>query len=320
LIQIKRIFNIADTSTYEISDFYWLGQRPVALWTTSFPSASTTRFFIHADEENRVLEVQDWPTSGDGTIVWAANPDLFGWDRITSNIFQPLRLSNALADDGTVSVKSATGFPVIVTLDRPAMISSNGACYDPMTETSLQLTGQWPNEPYADKFHRTPARKIANPFGNSDLRPDDIERQWTRTYWVAFWVTWGVCTDPGLPRFSSADNMFDDGNVQTPFMAFRPGLGGLECTPHLVLSSLRVKCDKGCGADTQTCVVEAEGNPRNGYAFKDDEFGTDVPDVHYSGSSKSISFDCTCGCGPEILFPQCCKPIPGEGDTVGPPP
>jgi hypothetical protein len=82
-------------------------------------------------------------------VQWATSPEQFGWDRITSNVLQPLRLNNAIADDSTISYKSATGFPVVVVLDRPALIFNRGSHYDPMLGTYLQPTATWPQETYA---------------------------------------------------------------------------------------------------------------------------------------------------------------------------
>jgi hypothetical protein len=145
LIEIKVVPNITDTSTYTIYNFYWLGSRPVAMWATSFPNATTARYFVHADEADRVLEVYTWPTSGDSTLVWAINPDVFGWDNIaTSLIFQPLRLSsNALADDVTQSWKDN-----IPTLNRPMLLVARDGHFDPMTATAFQRMGEWPSEGY----------------------------------------------------------------------------------------------------------------------------------------------------------------------------
>jgi hypothetical protein len=82
LIEVKLVPDIASPSTYTIYNFYWLSQRPVAMWSTAYPGATVARYFTHADEANRVLEVYSWPTSGDATLVWALNPDVFGWDRV----------------------------------------------------------------------------------------------------------------------------------------------------------------------------------------------------------------------------------------------
>jgi YD repeat-containing protein len=159
LIEVKVLPNAADTSTYTIYDFYWLGHRPVAMWATSFPGSTTARYFMHADDSNRVLEVYDWPSSGDANLVWGVNPDEFGWDRIAiGTIFQPLRLNNALYDQDTRAPKSCASF--VTTFDRPGLLLDRGTTYDPFTETTLQRFGTWPDEPFGLGSHN-PARGFA---------------------------------------------------------------------------------------------------------------------------------------------------------------
>ena len=148
LIEVKHTPLISDSTTFSIYDFYWLGARPVAQWTTNFPAATTARYFMHADEANRVLEMHDWPLSGDATLAWAYNPDAFGWDRPgLSGPYQPLRLNNAIWDDGSAARKSDPTFA------RPALLLDNGVHYDPMLDNFLQSSGRWPNEQYTLLLH-----------------------------------------------------------------------------------------------------------------------------------------------------------------------
>jgi len=148
LIEIKLVPLISDQSTYTIYDFYWLGQRPVAMWALAFPAATTARYFLHADEQNRVLEVYTWPTSGDAALAWALDPNAFGWENVvTGTLFQPLRMTNMLVDEGTLAWSNADS--VAPAAARPAiLVSSDASLYDPMTGTTLQRASQWPVEPY----------------------------------------------------------------------------------------------------------------------------------------------------------------------------
>jgi YD repeat-containing protein len=149
LIEVKQA--IAGSSSYTNYSFYWLGNRPVAYWAVD-NLGNTSRYFIHADEANRVLEVYSWPASGDATDIWSLNPDVFGWDRIVNGgIFQPLHLNNALYDPDTVSYTNWGA--VFVSPNHPPLLVDRGAHLDPMTETFLQRVGAWPNEPYAPVTH-----------------------------------------------------------------------------------------------------------------------------------------------------------------------
>jgi hypothetical protein len=144
LVEVKFTSNIASPSTYSIYNFYWLGSRPVAQWTTNFPASTTARYFVHADEANRVLEMYDWPNSGDASLVWSQDPDAYGWDRLGAvGPYQPLRLNNLLFDDGTYARRSDPTFI------RPALLVAKGTHYDPMTDSALKVNDGWPREPYA---------------------------------------------------------------------------------------------------------------------------------------------------------------------------
>jgi hypothetical protein len=149
LIEVKVVPNIADTSTYTVYNFYWLGEHPVASWATSFPSATTARYFMHTDEANRVLEVYDWPSSGDATLVWGINPDIFGWDSAAvGTIYQPLRMSNSLLLENTGAYKDSNSV-----LNRPTLLIDRGRVYDPMTESFVTRVGEFPGEPFTFGDH-----------------------------------------------------------------------------------------------------------------------------------------------------------------------
>lgn len=122
------------------------------MWATAFPAATTARYFMHADEANRVIEMYNWPASGDATRVWAVNPDVFGWDSYAqTGPYQPFRLNNLINDDGTIAWKIDTG---TLNFNRPELLIGRGVHYDPMTGTMLQRSGEWPFEPYGPRKSR----------------------------------------------------------------------------------------------------------------------------------------------------------------------
>ncbi len=148
IIEIKYVPDISATSTYSLYQFYWLDKRLVSYFGTDSPSGTTGRFFAHSDESNRPLEIMDWPSTGDASVVWAINPDVFGWDTlITGSIFQPFRLNGAYFETSTLARKDA------FTIHRPELVTERGAIYDPLAESFLQLLGEWPDEGYQLQSH-----------------------------------------------------------------------------------------------------------------------------------------------------------------------
>jgi YD repeat-containing protein len=159
LMESKFVPNAASPSTYSIHNFYWMGERPVAMWTLAFPAGTTARYFSHADESNRVLEVYTWPASGDATLAWALNPNTFGWDSVvTGSIYQPLRLSNMIVDDGTLAWSNADPFAPAAL--RPMLLVNRHSSYDPMSGTALQRFWEFPDEPYAPYSGEAPLRYV----------------------------------------------------------------------------------------------------------------------------------------------------------------
>ncbi len=161
LIEVRHVPNAASPTTYSIYQWYWLGKRQVAYFGTDYPAATTARYFVHADESNRPIEVFSWPAAGDAVAVWASNPDAFGWDRLglpQTVGYQPLRSHGAYYEDNTQAWKDTTW------TDRPPLLTNMGTTFDPMTASYLQRVGSWPNESYTAEKHdsefkiRTPAR------------------------------------------------------------------------------------------------------------------------------------------------------------------
>lgn len=171
--------------------FYWLGRRPVAFVATDSPSGTVARYFIHADETNRPLEVFTWPTSGDATFVWGVNPDAFGWDRVTSSSisYQPLRMNGMYYEENTTATKVASG-----ALDRPPLLADRSATYDPMTATYLLQVGAWPDESYAPRDHNVNLRAPIS--AAPDLHPRFSESPSCRTVRS----TVPVCNGCALPQ------------------------------------------------------------------------------------------------------------------------
>jgi hypothetical protein len=164
LIEVKHTPSVGNPGTFTIYNFYWLGQRPVAQWATALPGGSTARYFFHTDEANRVLEVSSWPDSGDAAVVWALDPDVFGWDSVVAStgIYQPLRLNNLIEDPQTLAWKVVSSDTFV--RDRPALLISRGAHYDPMFATTLQQFSRYPDEPYGLAKHN-PTRGLG--FGTA---------------------------------------------------------------------------------------------------------------------------------------------------------
>jgi hypothetical protein len=188
LIEVKNIPNTADPTAYSIYNFYWLEERPVAMWAFESTSGVIARYFMHTDEANRVLEVYSWPTSGDATRVWALNPDEFGWDvTVASSLtYQPLRLNNAILDDQIRAPQSFDAFTHVTTYDRPGLLV-RGAVHDPLLGVSLQSTGGWPSEAYAmadhnPKYNRNPPDETDATCNNCGCECCDRGRQ-GESYW-----------------------------------------------------------------------------------------------------------------------------------------
>lgn len=184
LIEIKYTPNLTDTSTYSMYQFYWLRNRLVSYFGTSYPAATTARYFVHSDEANRPLEVMDWPSSGDASVVWAVNPDAFGWDRVlTGSIFQPFRLNGAYFEDATFARKDAT------TVHRSGILTERGVVFDPMLERFMARVGAWPNEAYVLEDHNPAVglRTVTPPSveGAQSQRSRDMMR--SRTCGVDSW-------------------------------------------------------------------------------------------------------------------------------------
>jgi YD repeat-containing protein len=139
LIEAKHTPNISSPSTYSMYQWHWIGSRPVAYWQTDYPSVSTTRRYLHSDENNRVLEAWHWPNGGGATSrVWAINPNANFWDEVVlgSNVFQPLRGTRQDFYDSETVAWANTGTP-----HRPplhAVDSGGGFYYDPLTATRLE--------------------------------------------------------------------------------------------------------------------------------------------------------------------------------------
>ena len=155
LFEVKYTPNLSDLTTFSIYQFYWLDKRPVASFATNYPAGTTGRFFVHADEANGPLEVMDWPSSGDASIIWALNPDAFGWDTVLFNggVYQPLRRNGIHYEETTFARANCVGSPCSSAVLRPAILSDRGVILDPLSASFMIRIGSWPNEVYASGNH-----------------------------------------------------------------------------------------------------------------------------------------------------------------------
>lgn len=143
LVEVTHTPNVSAPTTYAVYQLYWLGERPLALYATSYVSGSPTvaRYFTTADDANDVLELTSWPSSGDATVVWAVNQDAFGWDDVVvgSGLFQPLGKAGWIREGNSEAWHGTT------TVGRPALQCRGGRYMDPMTGGDVQsdyLPGQ----------------------------------------------------------------------------------------------------------------------------------------------------------------------------------
>jgi YD repeat-containing protein len=168
LIEVRYVPNMSSPTTYSIYQFYWLGNRLVSYFGTTYPDGNVARYFAHSDEHNRPLEVMDWPASGDATVVWAVNPDAFGWDTtLTGSLYQPFRLNGAYFEDWTHASKDSTA------IHRPALLTAGGMFFDSLTASSLVPAGRWPNESYALASHN-PASRLGTSLRDSQRLAESV--------------------------------------------------------------------------------------------------------------------------------------------------
>jgi hypothetical protein len=136
LIEIKHVPDLSSPSDYVIYQFFWIGDRPVALWELRPLLGTVTRRFVHPDHGSRVLEMWSWPTTGSATRVWAINPNAYSWDDeilIGSGVFQPLRGNGQYYDREMLGATDSSGY-----LRPPLHLERGGRYYDPQTATALQ--------------------------------------------------------------------------------------------------------------------------------------------------------------------------------------
>jgi RHS repeat-associated protein len=158
LIEVNYTPDIASPSNYQLVQFYWIGDRPVArLQTTYTPTTATQgRRFLHADELGTPLDAWSFPIgSGDAVHAWAFNPDAFGWGRVEvgTTQFQPLRFPGQVADDETIAWYFNTGTSAYVRA-RPPLSENRYRVYDPFTGSYLQtdplVSSSWNSYAYAE--------------------------------------------------------------------------------------------------------------------------------------------------------------------------
>ncbi len=137
LVESVHTPDITVSGTYTIYSMYWLADRPVAMYATgrvAHANVSLARYFFNSDERGDVTEMTSWPSSGDATVVWANNPDAFGWDDVLvgGTLYQPFGKDQWIREDGTAAWHGTT------TVGRPALSCRSGACFDPLAGEFLQ--------------------------------------------------------------------------------------------------------------------------------------------------------------------------------------
>ena len=136
LYEIKHVPDISDSSTYSLYQHYWIDERPIAYWQVDYPTATTTKRYLHSDHQNRPTEAYSWSTTS--SLKWRIFPDLYDWAPrlLIPGAFQPLRFPGQYQDDETMAVKLywTTYEPL-----RPPLSYNRYRTYDPFTGGYLQV-------------------------------------------------------------------------------------------------------------------------------------------------------------------------------------
>jgi RHS repeat-associated protein len=232
LIEVKYTPSIADSSTYQMVQFYWIGQRPVAWVQTTYPAATVSRRFFHSDELNTPQEGWSWPASGSAARVWAMDNDAFGWtDLLTGGqIYQPLRFPGQHYDEET-SVRYWNAGQGHYQALRPALHDNRHRVYDPFSGTYLQtdprVSSSWNTYAYASNN----AVMKTDPLGLEDedsCPPGSPICQEDETVVIEGGGGWGIPAD--MWWFFNAPDFFVGPTTPIPPSSPPPG-GGLECPP-----------------------------------------------------------------------------------------
>ena len=187
LIQAKHTPDIATATTFSVYQWYWLSQRAVLYYQidcsgTNCSTTTTTRRYLHSDEQGRPHAAWSWPASGDGSRVWEAEAGTFGWDvpTVGATIFQPLRFPGQHYDVET-EVRDGSN-----SLKRPGLADNRKRGYDVLVGAYLQVdyfvTSTWEAYIYA----------AANPVLNVD--PDGLRVQDSATGSVGCYDDGGYCS------------------------------------------------------------------------------------------------------------------------------
>ncbi len=174
LIEVNYTPDIASPSDYQLVQFYWIGNRPVARLQTTYPAGTQGRRFLHADELGTPLDAWSFPIgSGDAVQAWAFNPDAFGWGRVEvgTTQFQPLRFPGQIADDETIAWYFNTGTSAYVRA-RPSLRENRYRVYDPFTGSYLQVDPRVPSTWDAYTYARSNSINSSDPDG-LDCPPND---------------------------------------------------------------------------------------------------------------------------------------------------
>jgi RHS repeat-associated protein len=158
LVEVRYTPNFASPSTYSLFQLFWLRDRLVLYWQTDYPSVTTTRRYVGTDETGRPLDMWTWPTIGNGSRVWAVDPNAWGFDtnKVGPTVFQPVLFEGQYSDSETIAMADAT------TIHRPSIALNGFRTYDPFVAGYLQV------DPRVPETRSSYGYVDSNPVGTRD--------------------------------------------------------------------------------------------------------------------------------------------------------
>jgi RHS repeat-associated protein len=159
LIEVRYTPNVASPSTYSLFQLFWLRDRLVLYWQTDYPSVTTTRRYVGTDETGRPLDMWTWPSSGNGSRIWAVDPTAWGIDtnKVGPTVFQPFLLIGQYSDPEVAALENDG-----TTVHRAGVALTGLRTYDPITGGFLQ------HDPIADQTRSVYGYADSNPVGSAD--------------------------------------------------------------------------------------------------------------------------------------------------------
>lgn len=164
LVEIRYTPDVSVSTTYQIWQLLWLGNRLTAYWQTDYPSATTSKRYVGTDETGRPVDMINWPNSGNCNRVWSLNPDAWGNDTLLvgSSLFQPILFAGQYTDQETTAWLDDGATP-----HRSALALNGFRTYDSGVGAYLQV------DPLVDETWNTYGYVDSNPVGRSD--PDGLK-------------------------------------------------------------------------------------------------------------------------------------------------